>query len=59
VLLLRPLALSRKAAQPVVIAVAASFQPLAFLLGVNLNFFYPWLVPAFVMAVVNERNAST
>lgn len=59
VLLLRPLVLSRKAAQPAVIAVAASFQPLAFLLGVNLNFFYPWLVASFVMAVLKERNAST
>ena len=58
-LLLRPLVLSRKAAQPTVIAAAASVQPLAFLLGVNLNFFYPWLVAAFVMAVLNERNAST
>lgn len=58
-LLLRPLALSRKAAQPAVIAVAASFQPLAFLLGVNLNFFYPWLVAAFVMGAISEPNAST
>jgi O-Antigen ligase len=61
-LLLRPLVLSRRAAQPVAIAVAASFQPLAFLLGVNLNFFYPWLVAAFVMAAggpISERNAST
>ncbi len=57
-LLLRPLVLSRKAAQPTVIAAAASFQPLAFLLGVNLNFFYPWLVAAFVMGALNERNAS-
>ncbi|HEY1203923.1 MAG: O-antigen ligase family protein [Bryobacteraceae bacterium] len=61
-LLLRPLARSRKMGQPAVLAVAASFQPLAFLLGVNLNFFYPWLVAAFVMAAggaISERYAST
>ncbi len=62
VLLMRPVVRSRKMGQPVVVAVAASFQPLAFLLGVNLNFFYPWLVAAFVLAAggaINERNAST
>ncbi len=60
-LLLRPVFLSRKAKQPVVIAVAATFQPLAFLLGANLNFFYPWLVAAFALAAgaaISERNAS-
>jgi hypothetical protein len=29
---------------------AAAFQPLSFLLGVNLNFFYPWLVTALALA---------
>ena len=65
-LLLRPLAFSRTMRRPAVVAAAASFQPLAFLLGVNLNFFYPWLVAAFVLAALpfgqpgesNERNAA-
>jgi len=59
-LLLKPLAVARRTRQRAVVAVAASFQPVAFLLGVNLNFFYPWLVAAFVMAgAISEQNAST
>jgi hypothetical protein len=27
------------------------FQPVAFLAGVNLNFFYPWLIAAFVISL--------
>jgi hypothetical protein len=32
------------------LAVAAVFQPVALLFGVNLNFFYPWLITAFAIA---------
>lgn len=49
-LLLRPLAAARKRRAPPAVALAAGFQPVAFLLGVNLNFFYPWLVAAFAIA---------
>jgi len=48
--LLRPLRMARKRKAASVVAVAAAFQPLSFLLGVNLNFFYPWLVTAFALA---------
>jgi hypothetical protein len=50
-LLLRPLMHARKRRAPAIITVAAGFQPLALLLGVNLNFFYPWLVASFVLAL--------
>lgn len=49
-LLLRPLSMARRRKAPVLVAVAAGFPALAFLLGVNLNFFYPWLVGAFVIS---------
>lgn len=50
VLLLLPLSHAlRRGASPLLI-VAATFQPMAFLLGVNLNFFYPWLIAAFALA---------
>ncbi len=48
--LLRPLRMARRGRAAPVIAVAAAFQPIAFLLGVNLNFFYPWLVTALALA---------
>jgi O-antigen ligase len=48
--LLRPLRMARKRKAASVIALAAAFQPLSFLLGVNLNFFYPWLVTALALA---------
>jgi hypothetical protein len=50
-LLLRPLFKARRRKAPAIVAVAAAFQPAAFLLGVNLNFFYPWLVAAFVLSL--------
>jgi hypothetical protein len=34
---------------PMAVAAAAAFQPVALLLGVNLNFFYPWLMTAFAL----------
>ncbi len=54
-LLVRPLASAVRERAPAAIAVAAGFQPVAFLLGVNLNFFYPWLVAGFVMALVKPE----
>ena len=48
--LLRPLRIARQRKAAPVIAMAAAFQPLSFLLGVNLNFFYPWLVTALALA---------
>ena len=50
-LLLRPFIRAVRRKSPAIVAVAASFLPLAFLLGVNLNFFYPWLVAAFVLSL--------
>lgn len=35
---------------PAILVATASFQPVALLLGVNLNFFYPWLITAFTLA---------
>ncbi len=54
-LLLRPLFAAKKRNAPAIVAVAAGFQPVAFLLGVNLNFFYPWLVAAFAIATDSAR----
>ncbi len=53
-LLVRPLFRARRRHAPLVVIAAAGFQPIAFLLGVNLNFFYPWLVAALVMSLETE-----
>jgi hypothetical protein len=50
-LLLRPSLRAARRKDPPIVAVAAAFQPVAFLLGVNLNFFYPWLIAAFALAL--------
>jgi hypothetical protein len=39
---------------PAIIVAAASFQPISLLVGVNLNFFYPWLVTAFALASMGQ-----
>jgi hypothetical protein len=49
-ILLKPLRTARKRKAASVVAVAAAFQPLSFVLGVNLNFFYPWMITAFALA---------
>jgi hypothetical protein len=49
--LLWPMIRARKRGAPAVVVAAASFQPVAFLVGVNLNFFYPWLMAAFVISL--------
>lgn len=52
VLLLLPLRRAWRKNAPPILAAAAAFQPIAFLLGVNLNFFYPWLMAAFAVAAL-------
>lgn len=39
---------------PAIFVAAASFQPISLLVGVNLNFFYPWLVTAFALAALAQ-----
>jgi hypothetical protein len=51
-LLFKPLAQARRAGSPVPVLLAASFQPIATLAGVNLNFFYPWLITALALSAV-------
>ncbi len=51
-LLMRPLKDAVRQRGGAGIAVCAGFQPLAFLAGVNLNFFYPWLVAGFVISLL-------
>ena len=61
-LLLRPSIRAGRRKSPAIVAVAAALLPLAFLLGVNLNFFYPWLVAAFVLSLepaVDSRAATS
>ena len=40
---------------PAILVAAAAFQPVSLLLGINLNFFYPWLVTAFALAVLAQH----
>jgi hypothetical protein len=49
--LLWPMFRARKRGAQAAVVAAASFQPIAFLVGVNLNFFYPWLIAAFVISL--------
>jgi hypothetical protein len=51
-LLFKPLWQAQKAASHVAVLIAASFQPIATLAGVNLNFFYPWLITAFAVSSI-------
>jgi hypothetical protein len=55
VLLVRPLWNSKKQSAPAIVLATAAFQPVALLTGVNLNFFYPWLVSAFVLAWLGQQ----
>lgn len=50
--LLRPLQNARRRNADLSILLAAAFQPMGLLAGVNLNFFYPWLVTALVLSAV-------
>jgi O-antigen ligase len=52
VLLLRPLLQARKCKAPWVLLAVAAFQPIAVLVGVNANFFYPWLMSAFALSLL-------
>jgi O-antigen ligase len=49
-LLLRPFWQSRKQRAPAILVASAMFQPVAAFLGVNMNFFYPWLVAGFALS---------
>ena len=51
-ILLKPMRYAKLAKAPAVLRVAAAFQPAAVLLGVNLNFFYPWLFSAFALSFI-------
>jgi hypothetical protein len=55
ILLLRPFRRARKQKAAGVFVAAAAFQPIALLLGVNLNFFYPWLITAFLLAALERE----
>ncbi len=54
VLLSRPFFQARRVGAPAVVLVASGFQPVALALGVNLNFFYPWLVSAIAIAAAHR-----
>lgn len=58
VLLLRPLYRAWRTSAPPVVLAAAAFQTIAVVLGVNLNFFYPWLVAALVLSMESAPQAS-
>jgi hypothetical protein len=52
--LLRPFWRALRRRDNLSLAVAAAFQPVAILFGVNLNFFYPWLITAFAIAAEQQ-----
>lgn len=58
ILMLRPLWRSRKKKAPGIVLAIAAFQPLALLCGVNLNFFYPWLISAFAIAWLESTDGA-
>jgi O-Antigen ligase len=51
-LLARPVRMAWRARCPAIVVAVAAFQPAAYVLGVNLNFFYPWLLSGFALAAV-------
>lgn len=53
-LLLKPLRQARHRRARLTVLLVLAFQPLASLCGVNLNFFYPWLVTAFVLPLISS-----
>jgi hypothetical protein len=53
-LLLRPLGQAKRKRVRLIVMLSAAFQPLASFLGVNMNFFYPWLVTAFVLPLISS-----
>lgn len=56
-ILLKPMRYAKLASAPAMLRVAAAFQPAAVLLGVNLNFFYPWLFSAFALSLIYLKAA--
>jgi hypothetical protein len=57
-LISRPLLQIRRSKGFPALTAIAGFQPIAVLLGVNLNFFYPWLVTGFVLASLNQATGA-
>jgi hypothetical protein len=57
-LFLRPVRHVKQSKSPWILLMTAAFQPMAVLLGVNLNFFYPWLTTAFVLALLPPHSQS-
>jgi len=53
-LLFRPLRQTRGVRAPAIVLTAAAFQPIAAFAGVNLNFFYPWLMAAATLALLPD-----
>jgi hypothetical protein len=58
-LLSRPASMAMRARSPAIVVAAAAFQPAAYALGVNINFFYPWLLSAFVLAALVHLSPAT
>jgi hypothetical protein len=56
--LFKPLWQARRAGSHAAVLLAASFQPIATLAGVNLNFFYPWLITGLALASIPAREPS-
>ena len=54
-LLLRPLHRARRIGAPWILLCTSAFQPVAVLVGVNINFFYPWLVTAIALAIPGDQ----
>ncbi len=57
-LVIRPFGHARHRRALTIVLVTAAFQPIALFLGVNVNFFYPWLVSAFVLAALDRIKPS-
>jgi O-Antigen ligase len=55
VLLMRPLWQGTRRRARLIVVLAAAFQPLATLFGVNLNFFYPWLVTGLILPLIPSK----
>jgi hypothetical protein len=55
VLLVRPLWQGIRKRVRLIVVLTAAFQPLATLFGVNLNFFYPWLVTGLILPLIPSK----
>jgi O-Antigen ligase len=55
VLLVKPLWQGTRKRVRLIVVLTAAFQPLATLFGVNLNFFYPWLVTGLILPLIPSK----